>query len=124
MIRRIQNCMSLAMSLFLEHILFYSVPVQSHDATQEEFHTIDPFNIDVDDTSLATDPTSVTDPPPDLPSAADQPPVVDPLLTVDQNPPPSRPFRNKKSTKLFDFFLLLLLTSVCLTYCSVCLTYC
>ncbi|XP_023762077.1 uncharacterized protein LOC111910474 [Lactuca sativa] len=72
---------------FLEHISFYSIPVQSHDATREELRTIDPFSIDINDPPHAADPT----------------PIVDPLPANHQDPPPPRPYRNKKSTKLPDF---------------------
>ena len=84
---------------FLEHIPFYSIPVQSHDATREELRTIDPFSIDIDDPPHVTDPPLAADPP----HVADPAPIVDPLPTNHQDPPPSRPYRNKKSTKLPDF---------------------
>ncbi|KAL4573324.1 hypothetical protein LXL04_020125 [Taraxacum kok-saghyz] len=60
---------------FLEHIPFYSIPVQSHDATREELHDIDPFSIDIDDPPPADDTPPTTDPPPivDPPTAANPP---------------------------------------------------
>ncbi|KAL4566379.1 hypothetical protein LXL04_030494 [Taraxacum kok-saghyz] len=68
---------------FLEHIPFYSIPVQSHDVTREELRDIDPFIIDIDDPLPADDTPPTTDPP----LVADPPPGVDPPTTA--NPPPT-----------------------------------
>ena len=90
---------------FLEHIPFYSIPVQSHDATREELRDIDPFVIDIDDPSPADDTPPATDPP----LVADPPPIVDPPTAANpppearQVPPTPRPIRNKKSTQCLDF---------------------
>lgn len=70
------------MSLFLDHIPFYSFPVQSHDATREELHSNDPFSIDIDDTPPVIDQLPPTDPPP-----TDPLPITDPLPADHQDPP-------------------------------------
>lgn len=67
----------------MEHIPFYSIPVQSHDATREELRTIDLFSIDIDDPPHVTDPPLAADPP----HVADPAPIVDPLSANHQDPP-------------------------------------
>ncbi|KAI3790883.1 hypothetical protein L2E82_04280 [Cichorium intybus] len=67
---------------FLEDIPLYNIPVQSHDVTQSELRTIDPFSTDSGNPPHAADPPPVADPPP----AIDLPPVVDPPPAAHQDP--------------------------------------
>ncbi|KAJ9548438.1 hypothetical protein OSB04_020981 [Centaurea solstitialis] len=91
---------------FLEHIPFFSIPAQSHDVTQSDLRSIDPFDVDTDDTfpDVPAHETSATSDPPETSTSSDSAtPMTAPAPDETTDVPPRKSTRTRKSTKLPDF---------------------
>ena len=91
---------------FLEHIPFFSIPARSHDVTQSDLQSIDPFATNAEDTvpdlpAHETPPTSDT---PETPGTSDSAtPMTAPVPDETTDVLPRKSTRTCKSTKLPDF---------------------
>ncbi|KAJ9562057.1 hypothetical protein OSB04_007217 [Centaurea solstitialis] len=91
---------------FLEHIPFFSIPAQSHDVTQSDLRSIDPFDIDIDDifSDVSAHETSATSDTPETSRSYDSTtPMTAPAPDETTDVPLRKSTRTRKSTKLPDF---------------------
>ncbi|KAJ9548119.1 hypothetical protein OSB04_020662 [Centaurea solstitialis] len=93
---------------FLEHIPFFSIPAQSHDVTQSDLRSIDPFVIDTDDipaheTSTTSETSATSDTSETSRSSDSATPMTAPTPDETTDVPLRKSTRTRKSTKLPDF---------------------